>query len=94
MAEAAPASDPNVVGQVVEGGASVASEAETPANEPTPYRLTAPLHEQAFDIVASPQRIKPLAKALGVEESDLRDAINSPESRIELANAGWVRRKE
>jgi hypothetical protein len=82
MAEAAPASDPNVVGQVVEGGASVASDA------------VIPLHEQAFDIVASPQRIKPLANALGVDESDLRDAINSPESRIELANAGWVRRKE
>lgn len=54
----------------------------------------AALYDQAFDLVESPKRIKSLAALLGVEEGLLRDSIDLPESKVELANAGWVRRKE
>jgi hypothetical protein len=52
-----------------------------------------PLHEAAYDLVEPPKRLKALAALLGVAEAPLREAIASPQSRIELATAGWVRRK-
>jgi len=52
------------------------------------------LCDLAFDLIEPPKRIKALAALLGVEEDALRVAIALPESKVELANAGWVRRKE
>lgn len=52
------------------------------------------LAELAFDNVEQPKRIKALAAILGVEEEALRAVIKSPNSKVELAQAGWVRRKE
>lgn len=52
-----------------------------------------PLHEAAYDLVEPPKRLKALAALLGVAEASLREAIEHPNSRLELANAGWVRRK-
>ncbi|MCF7789418.1 MAG: hypothetical protein K9N47_25070 [Prosthecobacter sp.] len=52
-----------------------------------------PLHEAAYDLVEPPKRLKALAALLGVAEAALREAIAHADSRIELANAGWVRRK-
>lgn len=79
---------------------------EAPADEPPPQEEapavnTAPLTLTsdtiaglAFDNVEQPKRIKALAAILGVEEEVLRAAIESPGSKVELAKAGWVRRKE
>ena len=65
-------------------------------NNPTSKQITeaATLYDHAFSLVESPKRIKALAALLGVEESTLRNAIDSPGSQVELAAAGWVRRKE
>ncbi len=52
-----------------------------------------PLHEAAYDQVAAPKRLKALAALLSVPEPALRAAIAHPASQIELATAGWVRRK-
>jgi hypothetical protein len=52
-----------------------------------------PLHELAYDLVEQPKRLKVLAALLGEAEGALRAALVHPDSRIELANAGWVRRK-
>ena len=52
-----------------------------------------PLHEAAYALVEPPKRLKALAALLGVAEGALREAIGQADSRIELANAGWVRRK-
>jgi hypothetical protein len=52
-----------------------------------------PLHEAAYDLVEPPKRLKALAALLGVAEDALRAGIGHADSRVELANAGWVRRK-
>jgi len=52
-----------------------------------------PLQDAAYDLVEPPKRLKALAALLGVAEGALREAIGQAHSRIELANAGWVRRK-
>lgn len=52
-----------------------------------------PLHEAAYALAEPPKRLKALAALLGVAEGALRAAIAQPESQLELANAGWVRRK-
>lgn len=52
-----------------------------------------PLHEAAYELVEPPKRLKALAALLGVAEDALRAGIGHADSRIELANAGWVRRK-
>lgn len=52
-----------------------------------------PLHEAAYALVEPPKRLKALAALLGVAEDALRASIGQADSRIELANAGWVRRK-
>lgn len=52
-----------------------------------------PLHEAAYALVEPPKRLKALAALLGVAEGALREAIGQADSRLELANAGWVRRK-
>lgn len=52
-----------------------------------------PLHESAYALTEPPKRLKALAALLGVAEGVLREAIGQAESRVELANAGWVRRK-
>lgn len=53
-----------------------------------------PLYEAAFGLVEQPKRIKALAALLDVEEEALRASIKMPGSKVELAQAGWVRRKE
>lgn len=75
----------NVVGLSDEPTAAPAVEDEV---------LLGPIASHAFSLVESPKRIKALAALLGVEESTLRNAIDSPGSQVELAAAGWVRRKE
>ena len=62
------------------------------AAEP-PHIAGTPLHEAAYALVEPPKRLKALAALLGVAEGALREAIGQADSRIELANAGWVRRK-
>lgn len=52
-----------------------------------------PLHEAAYELVEPPKRLRALAALLGVAEDALRTGIGHADSRIELANAGWVRRK-
>ncbi|OYW75672.1 MAG: hypothetical protein B7Z37_12335 [Verrucomicrobia bacterium 12-59-8] len=52
-----------------------------------------PLHEAAYDLVETPKRLKALAALLGVAEGALRAAIDHADSRLEVGNAGWVRRK-
>ena len=37
--------------------------------------------------------LQQMAALLGVAEGALREAIGQADSRLELANAGWVRRK-
>ncbi len=51
------------------------------------------LHEAAYDLVDPPKRLKALAALLGVAEAPLRAAIGDSGSRVELATAGWVRRR-
>jgi len=95
----------NVVGLSDEPTAAPAVEWKQPegdvvykvaVDEPTAEQAaeSAALYDLAFDLVESPKRIKALAALLGVEESTLRNAIDSPGSQVELAAAGWVRRKE
>lgn len=65
-----------------------------PQTQDAPSITDDKLAELAFDNVEQPKRIKALAAILGVEEDVLRAAIESPGSKVELAKAGWVRRKE
>jgi hypothetical protein len=94
----------NVVGLSQASQPTVAPASESPANDPLPQE-EAPgvntasltddkLAELAFDNVEQPKRIKALAAILGVEEEALRAVIESTGSKVELAKAGWVRRKE
>lgn len=66
----------------------------TAATETAQDADAAALSDLAYDSCDTPKRIKALAALLGVEESALREAIDSSSSRVELAAAGWVRRKE
>lgn len=61
--------------------------------EPPPLIAGRPLHEAAYDLVEPPKRLRALAALLGVAEGVLRAGIGHADSRIELANAGWVRRR-
>ncbi|MDB6006869.1 MAG: hypothetical protein JWR15_3856 [Prosthecobacter sp.] len=63
------------------------------AEEEPPLIGGRPLHEAAYDLAEQPKRLKALAALLGVTEAPLREAIGDSSSRIELATAGWVRRK-
>ena len=82
---------------VVDGGLQEVS--QTTANDgkqsPTTANSAAStlLHEAAYALVDPPKRLKALAALLGVAEGALREAIGQADSRLELANAGWVRRK-
>lgn len=82
---------------VAEGGLTEVS--QTTANDgqqsPTTANSAAStlLHEAAYALVEPPKRLKALAALLGVAEGALREAIGHADSRLELANAGWVRRK-
>jgi len=51
------------------------------------------LMERAYNAAESAIRVKPLAEKLDVSEEALREAIAHPESRLEIAAAGWVKRK-
>jgi hypothetical protein len=59
-----------------------------------PQTADRPLHAAAYDQVAAPKRLKALAALLSVPEPALRAAITHPNSQIEVATAGWVRRKD
>lgn len=73
---------------------TVASGGSTPPPASISETPDSPLHERALSLVTdNPKRLKALAALLGVEEADLRAAIDHPYSKIELANAGWVRPK-
>jgi hypothetical protein len=72
---------------------SESSAATTLQAAPPPPSADRPLHEAAYDQAATPKRLKALAALLGVTEPALRTAITHPASQIELATAGWVRRK-
>lgn len=72
----------------------VASAGSTPAPTSISETPDLPLHERALSLVTdNPKRLKALSALLGVSETDLRAAIEHSESKIELANAGWVRPK-
>lgn len=75
-----------------EGSTASVDSATVQAEEP-PLLGGRPLHEAAYDLVEPPKRLKALAALLGVAEPTLRAALAHPGSRIELATAGWVRRK-
>jgi hypothetical protein len=88
----APASGEKTVAEqsltVVDGGLT-----ETRTTSVHGAAAARPLHELAYDLVEQPKRLKVLAALLGEAEGALRAALVHPDSRIELANAGWVRRK-
>ena len=84
----ASAACPQCEGSSVSPQTATASEAAPPA-----HTADRPLHEAAYAQVAAPKRLKALAALLSVPESALRAAIPHPASQIELATAGWVRRK-
>jgi hypothetical protein len=52
-----------------------------------------PLHAVLFDAVDKPKRLKALAAQLRLPESEIRHAATDPDSHIELAASGWLRRK-
>lgn len=55
----------------------------------------ASLEQRIYEAVyEKPKRLNELAASLGVMGDSLRNSIARPESRVELAAAGWVRRKE
>ncbi len=84
----------DVIVQVAVADASPATVAATSVQAEAPPLIAGrPLHEAAYDLVEPPKRLKALAALLGVAEGELRAGIAHPDSRIELANAGWVRRK-
>lgn len=87
----------NVVGLSQASQPTVApalEETSEPQTQDAPSITDDKLAELAFDNVEQPKRIKALAAILGVEEEALRAVIKSPNSKVELAQAGWVRRKE
>lgn len=87
----------NVVGLSQDSQPTVALASEKtsePQTQDAPSITDDKLAELAFDNAEQPKRIKALAAILGVEEDVLRAAIESPGSKVELAKAGWVRRKE
>ncbi len=80
--------------QAAEADGSTVSVAATSVQAVEPPLIAGrPLHEAAYDLVEPPKRLKALAALLGVAEDALRAGIGHADSRIELANAGWVRRK-
>ncbi|MBN8420077.1 MAG: hypothetical protein J0L73_14260 [Verrucomicrobia bacterium] len=86
----------NVVGPGAEptvAPASLSVAATSVQAEEPPQIAGTPLHEAAYALVEPPKRLKALAALLGVAEGALREVIGQADSRIELANAGWVRRK-
>ncbi len=81
---------------VVDDGLTETSSSEAATSAPTeavPLIGGRPLHEAAYDLVEAPRRIKALAALLGVTEDELRAGIAQADSRVELAHAGWVKRK-
>lgn len=67
---------------------------ETTGPQPLMYGEM-PLHQAAADLVAAKAvRIKDLAQLLEVSEDDIKTALADPESKAELASAGWVRLKD
>jgi hypothetical protein len=83
-----------VKAQAAVADASTASVAATSVQAVVPPLIAGrPLHEAAYELVEPPKRLKALAALLGVAEDALRAGIGHADSRIELANAGWVRRK-
>jgi hypothetical protein len=83
----------DVKAQAAEADAATVSVAATNVQAVVPLIAGRPLHEAAYDLVEPPKRLKALAALLGVAEDALRTGIGHADSRIELANAGWVRRK-
>lgn len=84
----------DVKAQAAEADAPTVSVAATSVQAVVPPLIAGrPLHEAAFELVEPPKRLKALAALLGVAEDALRAGIGHADSRIELANAGWVRRK-
>ncbi len=77
---------------VVDGGLTQTRSSGAQAEAP-PLIGGRALHGAAYDLVEAPKRIKALAALLGVTEEVLRTGIGQAESRIELAHAGWVKRK-
>ncbi len=85
---------PSVKAQAALADASTVSVATTSVQAVVPPLIAGrPLHEAAYELVEPPKRLKALAALLGVAEDALRAGIGHADSRIELANAGWVRRK-
>ncbi|WP_397382649.1 hypothetical protein [Prosthecobacter sp.] len=83
-----------VKAQAAVADASTVSVAATSVQAVVPPLIAGrPLHEAAYELVEPPKRLKALAALLGVAEDALRAGIGHADSRIELANAGWVRRK-
>ena len=80
--------------QAAVADAAIVSVAATSVQVKVPLLIAGrPLHEAAYELVEPPKRLKALAALLGVAEDALRAGIGHADSRIELANAGWVRRK-
>ncbi|MCX6851084.1 MAG: hypothetical protein NTY98_19415 [Verrucomicrobia bacterium] len=85
---------PSVKAQAAVADASTVSVAATSVQAVVPPLIAGrQLHEAAYELVEPPKRLKALAALLGVAEDALRAGIGHADSRIELANAGWVRRK-
>lgn len=88
----------NVVGLSQASPPTVAPASEETSemkNVPTTDENAVPfLAASAWTLCEQPKRIKALAALIGCEEEALRAAIKSPASQVELAQAGWVRRKE
>jgi hypothetical protein len=82
----APADQPTTASEVIQTPEAPTVPAASPAPEP--------LHMRAYDAVEKPIRVKPLAEKLGVTEEALRAAIELPDSKLEIAAAGWVKRKD
>ena len=89
--EACPQASAAVAPDSLTTPADLTAQSEGTAVSPQP--ADRPLHETAYDQVATPKRLKALAALIGVHEQSLRAAITHPASQIELATAGWVRRK-
>ena len=81
---------------MVDDGLTETPSTKGPVSVPTdtvPLIGGRPLNEAAYDLVEAPRRIKALATLLGVTEDALRTGILQADSRVELAHAGWVKRK-
>ncbi|WP_395752547.1 hypothetical protein [Prosthecobacter sp.] len=91
-----PGAEPTVAPTSPHGGKTEAEQSLTIVDSGSPELQTAdgrPLYEAAYDLAEPPKRLKALAALLDVAEASLRAAIDHPRSRIQLAMAGWVRRK-